>query len=133
MSNDATRVKPVDGADTLSPQQERRVSAWIGKALKIEGKITSAESLTINGEVAGTIEVGDHDLTIGTGATVTADLAAKTIHVGGTVTGNLRAQELVHLESTASVEGDIETPHLRMADGATVQGTVEAQGARQRA
>ncbi len=128
MWNDA-RVKPVDAPETFSPQQERRVSAWVGKALKIEGKITSAESLTINGEVAGTIEVGDHDLTIGAGATVTADLTAKTIHVSGAVTGNLRAHELVELQPTASVQGDIVAPKIKMAEGALVNGSVDVMGA----
>jgi cytoskeletal protein CcmA (bactofilin family) len=129
MWNDAARAKPVDVPETLSPQQERRLSAWIGKALKIEGRIVSEESLTINGQVTGTIEVGDHDLRIGDGATVTADLAAKQIQVGGTVTGSLRAQELVELQPSATVEGDIIAPRLRMAEGAVVRGKVDVVGA----
>ena len=56
------------------PLDERRTVAWIGKALRIEGRITSRENLTIDGEVEGTIEHGEHSLTIGTGAAVTADL-----------------------------------------------------------
>ena len=47
------------------PTDERRVAAWIGKALRIEGRIVSQENLTIDGEVEGTIEVGDHNLLIG--------------------------------------------------------------------
>ena len=46
--------------ETGQPVDERRTAAWIGKALRIEGRIVSAENLTIDGRVDGTIEVGDH-------------------------------------------------------------------------
>jgi len=45
-----------------APLDERRTAAWIGKALHIEGRIVSRENLTIDGEVEGTIELGEHSL-----------------------------------------------------------------------
>ena len=108
--------------------EERRMSAWVGKALLIQGKITSSENLTIDGRVEGTIELGDHSLTIGAGAAVQADLVARTIVVSGDVTGNLQASVRVELQSTATVEGDITTPVIVMADGAVVIGQVHAEG-----
>jgi len=117
--------------DITSPTDERRVAAWIGKSLKIEGRIVSQENLTIDGEVDGTIEVGDHNLMIGVGASVKADLVAKTVTVNGAVTGNVRAAEKVILHPSASVDGDITTPRLMMADGAVVKGKVDARGNRQ--
>jgi cytoskeletal protein CcmA (bactofilin family) len=112
------------------PFDERRTAAWIGKALRIEGRITSAENLTIDGQVQGTIELGEHSLTIGAGATVTADLAAKSIVIGGRVTGNIVATEGLTLQATGSVEGDIVAPRLSMVDGATIKGKVEIRGKR---
>jgi cytoskeletal protein CcmA (bactofilin family) len=114
--------------ETSTPIDERRTAAWIGKALRIEGRIVSEEHLTIDGQVKGTIEVGDHSLKIGAGATVTADLTAKAITISGAVTGNVTASEKVLLEPSASVDGDIATPRLIMADGAIVKGKVEALG-----
>jgi cytoskeletal protein CcmA (bactofilin family) len=114
--------------DIIAPNDERRTAAWIGKALKIEGRIVSQENLTIDGEVEGTIEVGDHSLMIGPGATVKADLIAKTVTVSGAVTGNVTASERVVLQPSASVDGDITTPRLAMADGAVVTGKVDARG-----
>ena len=105
---------------------ERRVAAWIGRALRIEGRIVSQENLTIDGHVEGTIEVGDHSLTIGASAAVKADLSARSISVSGTVDGNLTASERVDLRPSASVTGDIVTPRLTMDDGALVKGKVEA-------
>ena len=81
--------------ETGQPMDERRTAAWIGKALRIEGRIVSAETLNIDGSVEGTIEVGDHNLNIGPGAAVKADLIAKTVSISGEVTGNVMASEKV--------------------------------------
>jgi len=112
--------------DPKAPMDERRVAAWIGRALRIEGRIVSDENLTIDGQIEGTIEVGNHNLTIGDGATVKADLSAKSITIGGTVNGNLTASERIDLRASASVFGDIATPRLVMDDGAVVKGKVQA-------
>ena len=107
---------------------ERRLAAWVGKALLIQGKITSSENLTIDGRVEGTIELGDHSLTIGAGASVEANLVAQTIVISGAVTGNVQASVKVDLEATASVKGDIVAPLIGMADGAVVTGKVDVAG-----
>jgi cytoskeletal protein CcmA (bactofilin family) len=107
---------------------ERRTTAWVGKALLIQGKIISTENLTIDGSVEGTIELGDHSLTIGAGASIKADLIAQTIVIAGAVAGNVRASVKVDLQATGSVNGDIVTPLLVMADGAGVTGRVDATG-----
>jgi cytoskeletal protein CcmA (bactofilin family) len=105
---------------------ERRISAWIGTALIVQGKVISSQDLTIDGKVEGTIELGDHGLTIGSGAEIKADLVAQTITISGTVTGNVTATSVVDLRATGSVDGDITTPRLIMADGAVIKGTVDA-------
>ena len=105
---------------------ERRISAWIGTALVVQGKVISSQDLTIDGKVEGTIELGDHGLTIGSGAEIKADLVAQTITISGAVTGNVTATSVVDLRSTGSVDGDITTPRLVMADGAVIKGKVDA-------
>ena len=105
---------------------ERRVSAWIGTALVVQGKVISSQDLTIDGKVDGTIELGDHGLTIGSGAEIKADLVAQTITISGAVTGNVTATSVVELRATGSVDGDITTPRLIMADGAVIKGKVDA-------
>lgn len=105
---------------------ERRMIAWIGKAVRVEGKVISAEDLTIDGDVEGLIELGGHSLTIGEHARIKADLLAKTVTISGKVTGNVRAVEKVDLRASGSVEGDITAPRFAMAEGATVIGKVQA-------
>jgi cytoskeletal protein CcmA (bactofilin family) len=114
--------------DSNADLQERRVTAWIGKALRIEGRIVSEDNLTIDGDVEGTIVVGDHSLSVGAGATVKADLTAKMITISGSVIGKVHAHELLDLRATGSVVGEIIAARLRMADGAVVQGPVDAAG-----
>ena len=115
-----------NGIDPRAPQTERRMVAWIGKAVRVEGKVISAEDLTIDGDVEGSIELGDHSLTIGREATVKADLLAKIVTISGKVRGNVRGVEKVDLRETGTVDGDISAPRLAMADGAVVTGRVQA-------
>jgi cytoskeletal protein CcmA (bactofilin family) len=114
--------------DSNADLQERRVNAWIGKALRIEGRIVSDDNLTIDGNVEGTIVLGDHSLSVGAGATVKADLTARLITISGSVIGKVHAHELLDLRATGSVVGEIVAARLRMADGAVVQGPVDAAG-----
>ena len=105
---------------------ERRTVAWIGKAVRVEGKVISGEDLTIDGDIVGSIELGGHSLTIGEDAQIKADLLAKTVTISGQVTGNVKGVEKVELRATGSVEGDITAPRFVMAEGAVVLGKVQA-------
>ncbi len=107
-------------------QAERRVTAWIGRAVRIEGKVVSAEDLVIDGRVDGSIELSEHSLTIGAGGLLKADLFAKRIMISGTVTGDVTATERIDLRDTGTVTGNITTPLFVMAEGATVLGKVDA-------
>ena len=127
VASQSQRVQPEPAADEKSSSfTERRVAAWVGTALRVEGKITATGDLTIDGNVEGSIELGNHSLTIGIGASVKADLTAKHITISGSVIGNVRATDMVDLRATGSIEGDINSPRFLMADGATAKGHVEA-------
>jgi cytoskeletal protein CcmA (bactofilin family) len=104
---------------------ERRKAAWIGGSIFVKGDVVSTEDLVIDGKVEGTIELGNHSLTIGQGASVVADLVAKTVTISGKVKGNVMGNAKVELKSTASVEGDVTAPSFAMEDGATLVGKVD--------
>ncbi len=119
------RVRPGLATDPRAPLHERRLGAWIGRSVRVEGKVISTEDLTIDGDVEGSIELGDHSLTIGSSATIKADLVAKNITISGAVTGNVRAREQLDVRATGSVVGDIAAPRLAMAEGAVIAGHVD--------
>ncbi len=123
------RVEPNPSPEPAAPTDERRVVAWIGRSVHIEGKIISAEDLTIDGQVDGSVELDGHNLSIGPGGAIRGDLlAAKSITISGAVTGNVSAQEKVDLRATGSVNGDISARRFIMADGAIVAGRIDVGG-----
>lgn len=87
--------------------------------------MVSTEDLMIDGQVQGTIELGDHSLTIGPGASIVADLVAKTVTISGKVKGNVMGAAKVELKSSSKVEGDISAPKFVMEDGASLSGKVD--------
>ena len=105
--------------------EERRRAAWIGGSVIVKGNVVSTEDLVIDGKVEGTIELGDHSLTIGQSAAVIADLVAKSVTISGTVKGNVMGNGKVELKSTAKVEGDVTAPKFSMEDGASLSGKVD--------
>ncbi len=109
---------------------DRRVSAWIGQGVVVEGRITSAQDLRIDGKVEGTIEVGDHGLIIGASAAIKANLAARSILISGNVIGNVTASDRIDVQATASIEGDVRAPRLVLVEGAVLRGKVESGGNR---
>jgi cytoskeletal protein CcmA (bactofilin family) len=104
--------------------------AWVGQSVVFKGELVSAEDMTIDGRVEGTIEVRDHALTIGPDADIRADIAAKTVTVLGSVVGSIVAREKVDIRETGAVEGNIQSPRLAMADGAVLRGRVDTSSGR---
>jgi len=109
---------------------ERRVTAWIGQGVVVDGRITSAQDLRIDGKVDGTIEVGNHGLILGANAAVKANLVAKSVLISGTVVGNVTATDRFDLQASGSVEGDIRSPRVVVADGAVIKGKIDTGGGR---
>ena len=107
------------------PADERRAIAWVGKSVIFKGELISSEDMIIDGRVEGTIEVHDHALTIGPGAQIHADIDARSVTVRGAVTGTIKAASLVEVRETGSIEGDIISPHVSVAEGAVVRGRID--------
>ncbi|HYB96734.1 MAG TPA: polymer-forming cytoskeletal protein [Vicinamibacterales bacterium] len=105
--------------------EERRRSAWIGGSVLVRGDVVSKGDLQIDGQVQGTIEIGDHNLTIGNTATVVANLVARTVTISGKVHGSVIGSAKVELKSTAEVLGDVTAPTFVMEDGAALSGKVD--------
>src|SRR6184192_3116422 len=99
----------------------------IGKSVVIKGELNGSEDLTVEGQVEGKIELRDHVLTIGPNGKIKAELNAKAIVVLGEVIGNVVASENVDIRENGSVEGDITTPRVAIAEGAHFRGSVDMQ------
>src|SRR5882672_12037845 len=118
-----------DGFDRTRGEQRvmNEELATIGKSIVINGELSGSENLTIEGQVDGKIELGDHVLTVGSNGRITAQVTAKSIVVLGHVTGNLTATERVDIRENGSVEGDIVAPRVAIADGSHFHGSIDMQ------
>ena len=124
-------VTPVQQATIPTPQPEpRRIErdvVNIGKSVVIKGELNGSEDLTIEGQVEGKIELKDHALTIGANGKIKAQIFAKSVIVLGEVNGNVSATEKVDIRDGGSVDGDIVSPRVAIAEGAHFRGSVDMQ------
>ncbi len=99
----------------------------IGKSVVIKGELNGSEDLTIEGHVEGTIQLKEHVVTIGPNGRIKAQVYAKSVIVLGEVTGNVTASEKVDIRDNGSVDGDIISPRVAIAEGAHFRGSVDMQ------
>ncbi len=99
----------------------------IGKSVVIKGELNGSEDLTVEGNVEGKIELRDHVLTIGPHGKIKAEVFAKVVIVLGEVVGNINASEKVDIRDNGSVDGDIVSPRVAIAEGAHFRGSVDMQ------
>jgi cytoskeletal protein CcmA (bactofilin family) len=126
----AAAAQPARAADQQTPP-ERRTTAWIGKGVTIKGDVVSAEDLMIDGQVEGTVTLNANSLTVGAGAAIQGELHARTVTVGGAVTGRVSASERIEIRETGRVDGDIQAPRLVVREGAVLRGRIETGAAKQ--
>jgi len=91
----------------------------------IRGRITSTESLHVDGQVDGTLELPDWRLTIGPHGRVGADVKAREIEVLGTVAGDLEASKKITIRKGGRLVGDLRTPGIIVEEGAYFKGKIE--------
>ena len=99
----------------------------IGKSVVIKGELSGSEDLTIEGHVEGRIDLKGNVLTIGPNGKIKAEVFAKAVVVLGEVTGNVTASEKVDIRDNGSVDGDIASPRVAIAEGAHFRGSVDMQ------
>src|SRR5256886_8601472 len=138
-------VRPASGQPTAAPQSPATPAGIpaprpaetshhmekdivnIGKSVVIKGELNGSEDLPIEGHVEGTIQLRDHVLTIGPNGRIKAQVFAKSVIVLGEVTGNVTASDKVDIRDNGSVDGDIISPRVAIAEGAHFRGSVDMQ------
>jgi cytoskeletal protein CcmA (bactofilin family) len=115
--NTATDVRGQIGRDMVN----------IGKSVVIKGELSGSEDLTVEGHVEGRIDLRENVLTIGPNGKIRAEVTAKAVVVLGEVVGNVTASEKVDIRDNGSVDGDIVSPRVAIAEGAHFRGSVDMQ------
>src|SRR5205823_6054708 len=96
----------------------------IGPSILINGKLSGDEDLIVRGRLEGTLSL-TRTLMVEPSGIVKADVAVKNAVVSGVVVGNINATESVELTREGRMVGDIRSPRVIIADGASLRGRVD--------
>ena len=123
-SSIAANAGHLSGIESRSP---RNNVVHVGKSVVIKGEINGSEDLMIEGTVDGKISLPQNTLTVGADGQLNAEISAKVVVVFGGVKGNVTASEKVDIRDHGTVDGDIKTKKLAIADGAHFRGSIDMQ------
>ena len=93
----------------------------ISNGVKIEGKITSSGNIRVDGEIQGDI-ISQSNVSVGENGQVNGQINANVITIGGKVSGTIKANEKLVLDSKGNLKGDIFTKILVVEAGAKFDG-----------
>lgn len=100
-------------------------AAVIGPGIHINGDISGNENLIIEGKVDGKIKLTSHQVSVGQGGKVNADITAKIIKIDGRVKGDLVGTEKVVISRSGNVHGNITAPRMTLEEGAIFKGSID--------
>lgn len=95
----------------------------IGHGVEMNGHLVVAQSLCIEGDFRGALQSGNSVVVAETGS-VEAPIRARTVEIHGAVVGDVVASREIVIFANGRLHGDVETPSLVIARGATFNGRV---------
>lgn len=135
-SKDQTQTMQVHiaAADAAREQLSRPPDASdetiIAKGMAVLGRLCGNGMLRVAGSVEGAIEIAGVVVIAATGV-VKGPIHADTVYVAGCVEGNIFAKDLLQLEMTGELNGNIMTESLLIYDGGQLSGRCTITGASQ--
>ncbi len=109
------------------PAQDEMVETIISDGTEVRGTITTKGLLRVDGLIDGGVSQAD-GVIVGETGKVKGDIKAKSVVVGGRVTGNISAATLIELHGKAQVYGDLRAPSLSIAQGVVFEGNCTMSG-----
>jgi cytoskeletal protein CcmA (bactofilin family) len=113
-----------------SNKPQNRIDCLIGAGTTIEGSITFAGGLRVDGRVRGDVIAVDGKpgtLVLSEHAQIEGEIRVSHVVVNGTVVGAVHAAEYAELQAKANVTGDVYYKTLEIQLGAVVQGRLVYQ------
>jgi cytoskeletal protein CcmA (bactofilin family) len=102
-------------------KSENHLETVVGAESSFQGTLRSKGSVRIDGKIEGGVSA--EGVILGERGEVQGDISARTVVVGGKVTGNIHATESLELLTKAQVFGDLHAPQLLIAEGAIFEGS----------
>jgi len=118
-----------EGKNKKSPPEEviPRSIARLGPSLFLKGELSGEEDVVIEGQYKGKIDLANHNILVGRGAKVEADIRAKNITIHGTVKGNIDASGKIFISKEGQMKGDLKAPIISIMEGAKFIGGVKIE------
>ena len=95
----------------------------VGSDACIKGEMTFERTARIVGKFEGTINAKG-ELQIGEGGDCKASVDAQSVSIDGSLVGDVRAGQIIHLNAKANMRGDLTATKLVVAEGASLVGHV---------
>ena len=104
-----------------------KMESLLGSNSHFKGDLNVKGTLRVDGRAE--VRLDADCVILSESAAVKGDIQGRRIIIGGTVEGNLRAQELVEIKSKGKVLGDIFSHKLVVIEGAEFTGRIETKKA----
>lgn len=104
----------------------------IGVGMSVRGDVETAGVVKVEGVVDGHVIAGSQVL-VAKGGVVKGDIETGEAVIGGEVAGAVHASERVEIQAGATIQGDITTSRIAVAEGATLNGHIRMGDAADRA
>jgi cytoskeletal protein CcmA (bactofilin family) len=115
--------------------ESKHIASLIGAGSTFVGDLAFSGGLRIDGAVSGSVRcVGGEDagmLVISEQGTVEGEVRAAHLVVAGRIKGPVHTTELIELQPSARVDGDVHYRALEMHHGAIVEGRLVHEGGEQ--
>jgi cytoskeletal protein CcmA (bactofilin family) len=99
----------------------------IARGVKVEGEFHSQGDVLIEGDVQGSLSAAG-TLTVGSEATIRADIKAQEAIISGEITGNLQITRQAVFHASARVKGDVTAERITVEAGAIIEGRFQIGG-----
>lgn len=105
---------------------EGAMNTIIGKGTQVEGNMTVAQSLRIDGSFKGSINASETLIVGASGELTDVKVNVKNAIIGGKIKGNITASNKVTLESSSRLEGDLTAKLLVIEEGSLFTGNCQS-------
>ncbi|HEV7506615.1 MAG TPA: polymer-forming cytoskeletal protein [Thermoanaerobaculia bacterium] len=117
-------------SESTSGSSPKRRLTHIAAGTRLQGEISGATEVLVDGEVAGQVRV-EAPVVVGTEGVVEGPITAPVVRVGGRVVGDVQATDRVEVLATGGLEGNISAPRVVISEGAFFKGRIEMTKAKE--
>ncbi len=101
-------------------KKSNRLESLVGANSELSGDITVQGTLRVDGKFTGNINADW--VILGESGSISGNVHARCAVIGGTIKGNIKAEELIEIKHTGQLWGDIYTKKLSVAEGGIFEG-----------